>query len=1020
MALGLVGLIALFNLSVAPLPQIEFPTLQVSASLPGASPEVIASSIATPLERQLGQISGITEMSSSSSLGGTSIVLQFDLDRDIDAAARDVDAAIHAARSTLPANLPQLPSYRKVNPADTPVVILVLSSTTYPRSALYEFASSSLQQQLSQIPGVGQVMIGGSALPGIRITLDPSYLNHFGLGLDEVRKLIQSESLKAPAGVIESSANRWILSVNDQLRDLEDYENLRIRTASGSLIRLGDIAEVSHEAEDARAVGFRGNEPCVMLMVNRQPGANIIETAEHVKSMLPALKAQIPAAMNLDIAIDRTLTIRASVDDVKLSLIVSVLLVVGVVYLFLGRLRNTLIPVIAIPVSILGTFGVMYLLGYSINNLTLMALTVATGFVVDDAIVVTENISRHLRSGLGAREAALRGSREIGFTVLSISLSLVAVFLPLLLMEGMLGRLFREFSVTLATSVLISMVISLVTTPMLCAVFLTSSDDSGELSGFERRIFSVLATIEKAYRSSLIWCLDHKTLILMLTLATLIATLKLYMLIPKGFFPQQDTGRLIGQVISDQQSSFRAMEVRLREYLRILGDDPAVKVAVGFAGGGGPSGGGAAGNSARVFAALRPLEERQIDADAVMARLRPKMKSIAGGQLFLQPPQDLRIGGRMSATQWQYTLTATRLEDLRIWAPRLLEALKQTPFITDLNMDQQEGGLTAHVEIDRDKAMRLGISIQAIDDALYDAFGQRQISNVYDRLNQTHVILSVPLESAQNRDALDHIHLKSGAGRSVPLSELASIRSIPVPLTVSHSGQLPSTTLSFNLVPGHSLSDALSKIHAIAEEINLPVEVKGRFQGAALAFQSSMTTLPLLLLAAILSVFIVLSILYEDLLQPLTILSTLPSAGVGALLALMMFKLELNVIGIIGIILLIGIVKKNAIMMIDFALEQSRESGLAHREAILEASILRFRPILMTTLAALFGALPMALGHGPGYEIRMPLGVSIVGGLLLSQIMTLYSTPVIYLAMESLRTRMVRLTATARGIFKAS
>lgn len=1010
LAIALIGIMALYQLPVAPLPQIEFPTIQVSASLPGGSPEVVASAIATPLERQFGQISGVTEMSSSSSLGGASIILQFDPSKNIDAAARDVEAAIQAAKSTLPAYLPQMPSYRKVNPADTPVVILVLSSPTYSREDLYEVASSRLQPQLSQIPGVGQVMLGGSALPGTRITLDSAYLAHYGLGLDEIRTLIQSQTSQGPSGFIESSKTRWMLRSNNQIDRVLDYDNLRITTRSGETIRLGDIARVSHEAEDARAIGYQGHEPCVILMVNRQPGANIIQTAERVKAMLPELKAGIPASMKLELAIDRTLTIRASVEDVKTSLLISVLLVVCVVYLFLGRWRTTLIPVIAIPVSILGTFAVMYALDYSINNLTLMALTVATGFVVDDAIVVTENITRHLRSGVSVLEAALKGSREISFTIFSISLSLVAVFIPLLLLEGMLGRLFREFSITLSTAVLISMLISLITTPMLCALFLKETEKSPGSGIFMRWTQRVLRGVESAYEKSLVWSVQHQGLVLILTLATLMLTLKLYGMIPKGFFPQQDTGRLIGQVISDQQSSFQAMDIRLKEYLSILEEDPAVKVAIGFTGGSGPSGGGSAGNTARIFAALKPLEERKLDADGVMARLRPKMQKLAGGQLFLQPPQDLRIGGRMSATQWQYTLTAIRLEDLRSWAPRVLEAMKRIPFITDLNMDQQEGGSSVRVEIQRDAAMRLGIPIKDIDDALYDAFGQRQIATHYGPMEQTHVILSVPLERASHPDVLGKVQISTNDGRRIPLSEVASFTTVAAPLTVNHSGQLPSTTLSFNLLPGHSLSEAITQIRTVAEEINLPLEVKGQFQGAALAFQSSTATLPWLLLAAIASIYIVLAILYEDVFHPLTILSTLPSAGVGALCALMSAKIELNVIGIIGIILLMGIVKKNAIMMIDVAIHLVREQGLSQKSAMVEASRLRFRPILMTTLAALLGAIPLALGHGPGFEIRQPLGVSIIGGLLLSQIMTLYSTPVVYLAMESFRSGLHKLS----------
>lgn len=997
LSIALIGALAFFQLPVAPLPQIEFPTLQVSAGLPGASPEIVASSLATPLERYLGHLPGLTEMSSSSSLGGASITLQFDLDRDIDGAARDVQAAIHSARSSLPQGLPFLPMYRKVNPADTPVVILSLASPTRDRTELYQLATESLQPALSQIQGVGQVIIGGSSLPGIRVEIEPRILASLGLGLDALRQLIQEETLRLPLGHLDDGDHRLTLVQDALTTDVRGYETLSIPTQGGAMLRLRDVARVTRAAEDARSIGFQGNAPCIILMVNREPGANIIETADRVKDRLETLRRRLPEDTQLTLVIDRTLTIRASVLEVEHSLLLSMLLVFLVVLGFVGRIRTTLIPVIAIPVSLLGTAAVMYLFDYSLNNLTLMALTIATGFVVDDAIVVTENISRHLKDGASPREAALRGSREIAFTVLSISLSLVAVFIPLLLMEGMLGRLFREFSVTLATAVLISMVISLITTPMLCSVFLRGEQAEGR-EGLWGRF-----GIEQAYARSLRLVIRFRGLMLLVTLATLILTLRLYVIVPKGFFPQQDTGRLLGQVIADQTASYQSMVERLKTYLRLMEEDPAVQVAVGFTGGSGPSGGGSAGNTARIFSALKPLEERGLDADGVMARLRGTLKSVAGAQLFLQPPQDLRIGGRMSATQWQYTLTATDYESLRIWAPRVLEAMRQIPMITDLSMDQQSGGLSARIVIDRDAAMRLGLSMRTIDDALYDAFGQRQVATRFDPDNQTHVILTVPLSAAERLEALERIHLKTPDGSTLPLKAIARFTQEPMPLTVNHSGPFPSTTLSFNLTPGHALSDAIPAIKAISAQIGLPLEVKGQFQGAALAFQSSLTTLPLLLLAALFSVYLVLAILYEDLLHPLTILSTLPSAGVGALLGLLFMKLELNVIGIIGIILLIGIVKKNAIMMIDFALHLVREQHLSHEEAIIRASTLRVRPILMTTLAALLGALPLALGRGPGFELRLPLGVSIVGGLALSQIITLYSTPVVYLALEGLR-----------------
>ena len=1006
-AIALIGILAMSRLAVAPLPQIEFPAIQVNAVLPGGSPETLASTVATPLERQFGRIAGITEMSSTSTLGGTSIVLQFDLDRDIDAASRDVQAAINAARSFLPPNLPTLPNYRKVNPADSPVIILALSSDLYPMTEVYNVASSILQQRLSQTPGVGQVMIGGSSLPGIRIEVNPAYLNNYGLGLDDIRRVIQAQNVRRPVGVIENHETTWILKPMDQLMKVEEYQNLIVTTSKGSTLRLGELAKITQAAEDARAIGFKGDQPCVILLVNRQPGANIIDTADRVIAMLPELQASIPAGMSLTKVIDRTLTIRASVHDIELSLVVSILLVVFVVYLFLGNLKTTLIPVIAIPVSILGTYGVMYAFDYSLNNLTLMALTIATGFVVDDAIVVTENITRHLERGLSPRAAAIQGSQEIGFTVLSISISLVAVFLPLLLMEGMIGRLFREFSVTLAAAVLISMVISLVTTPMLCSIFLRREPAMSSSKGrFSQWTETLQTRVESGYGRGIRWVVEHQLLMLFITSLTVFATGYLYKTIPKGFFPQQDTGRLMGQVIADQQTSYQAMVGRLHEYIRIMGADPAIQVVVGFAGGSGPGGGGSAVNTARVFGALKPLEERGLSADGVIGRLRGKMLEVPGGQLFLQPPQDLRIGGKISATQWQYTLKASTLDDLRDWSPRVLEALRSIPAITDLNMDHQNAGLSAVVEIDRQTAMRLGVSVQAIDDALYDAFGQRQVSTLYGPLNQAHVVMSVPLRDAEWASALDDLYVASQSGKAVPLRQVAHFRMENIPLQVNHSEQFPSTTYSFNLIPGYSLSDAIKDIKTVENRIGLPDGVKGKFQGAALAFQSSLKSQPFLVLAALISVYIVLGILYENTLHPITILSTIPSAGVGALLGLMLFKIELNVIGLIGIILLIGIVKKNAIMMIDFALQLEQQEGLDPKEAIIQACLLRFRPIMMTTLAAIFGAIPLAFGRGPGFEIRQPLGISIIGGLLLSQVITLYSTPVVYLAMERFRLKM--------------
>jgi multidrug efflux pump len=1006
-AIALVGVLAMYQLPVAPLPQVEFPAIQVNAVLPGGSPETMASTVATPLERQFGRIAGITEMTSTSTLGSTSVSLQFDLDRDIDAASRDVQAAINAARSFLPPNLPNLPNYKKVNPADSPVIILALSSDLYPLSQIYDVSSSILQQRLSQMPGVGQVMIGGSSMPGIRIVINPSFLNRYGLGLEDVRRVIQAQNIRRPVGMIQNHDMTWILRPTDQLVKVEDYENLIIKAANGTTLRIGDVATVTYAAEDARAIGFHGDEPCVILLVNRYPGANIIDTADHVIASLPALQASIPAGMQLRQVVDRTITIRASVHDIEISLVVSILLVVFVVYLFLGQLRTTLIPIIAIPVSIMGTYAVMYALDYSLNNLTLMALTIATGFVVDDAIVVTENITRHLHAGMTPRQAALKGSKEIGFTVLSISISLIAVFIPLLLMEGMLGRLFREFSVTLAAAVLLSMVISLITTPMLCSVFLKPepSEPPGGLQGGIRRFH---ARMEEGYGRGIRWVVNHQALMLVVTLMTIVGTIQLYKTIPKGFFPQQDTGRLMGQIIADQQTSYQAMIGRLKEYIRIMGEDPAMMSVVGFTGGSGPGGGGNAVNTARVFGALKPLSERKLSSDGVIGRLRGKMLAVPGGQLFLQPPQDLRIGGKISATQWQYTLMASSLDELKEWSPKVFDALKTIPEVVDLNMDHQSAGVSAQVDIDRETAMRLGVSIQAIDDTLYDAFGQRQVSTLYGPLNQSHVVLSVPLDQAQHADALSNLYVTSNDGHQVPLRQVAHFKMENMPLQVNHLDQFPSTTYSFNLIPGYSLNDAILAIKTAEAGIGLPADVKGIFQGAAKAFQSSLKSQPMLVLAALLSVYIVLGILYENTLHPITILSTIPSAGVGALLALMLFKIELNIIGLIGIILLIGIVKKNAIMMIDFALHLEQSEGLDPKESIIKACQLRFRPIMMTTLAAIFGAIPLAFGRGQGFEIRQPLGISIIGGLLFSQVITLYSTPVLYLTMERFRLWLAR------------
>ncbi|QFY41732.1 MMPL family transporter [Candidatus Methylospira mobilis] len=997
LAIAFLGILAMYHLPVSPLPQIEFPTIQVSASLPGASPETMASSVATPLERQFGRIAGITEMSSSSTLGSTSVTMQFDLNRDVDGAARDVESAINAARSSLPANLPSNPSYRKVNPADSPILIMSMTSDLYNRAQLYEAASSVLQQKLSQIRGVGTVTIGGGALPAVRVELNPAYLNNYGLGLEDVRRVLSNANANSPKGILENEENSWIIQTTDQLWNAEDFGNLLVAGGARGNIRLRDVARVTEATEELRAIGFHNNKPCIVLLINRQPGANIIGTVDRILAELPNLAASIPQGMDLLPVLDRTTTIRASMEDIEFTLMLSIALVVIVVFLFLGNARTALIPSIAIPVSLIGTYGIMYLLDYSLNNLSLMALTIATGFVVDDAIVVTENITRHIEQGANAREAALKGAKEIGFTVLSISLSLTAVFIPLLMMEGIIGRLFREFSITLTAAVLISMVISLTTTPMLCSVLLKPSGVPQH--GAQNRWLAQLASIESAYETALRWVLRHQPFMLAITLLTIIATGYLYTVVPKGFFPQQDTGRLMGQAMADQSASFQSMVARIKDYLRIIETDPAVDTVVAFAG----SSGGNPGNQARLFASLKPLGERRASSDEIIGRLRGKLAAVPGASMFLQSPQDLRIGGRMSASQWQYTVRGTSLDELQQWGPRLQEALRNLPALADVNMDQQNGGLSATLDINRENAMRLGISTQAIDDTLYDAFGQRQVSTMYNPLNQNHVVMNVAPELWESPDTLKNIYIGAAGGKQIPLSEIAGFVPEHTPLNVNHSDQFPSVTISFNLNPAFSLGEAIEQIEQAQRDIGVPTGIQGRFQGAAQAFLGSLQSQTLLILAAIFAVYIVLGILYESYLHPVTILSTIPSAGVGALLALMLFHIELNVIGMIGIILLIGIVKKNAIMMIDFALHLERNEGMTAEQSIFRACVLRFRPIMMTTLAALLGAVPLAFGRGTGYELRQPLGISIIGGLILSQMITLFSTPVIYLYMERLK-----------------
>jgi len=994
LALALAGIIGFRLLPVAPLPQVEFPTISVAAALPGASPETMASAVAMPLERQFGRIAGVTDMTSTSYLGSTAIVLQFDLGRNIDGAARDVQAAINAARGQLPSNLPNNPQYRKVNPADSPIIILSVTSETIDTARMYDAASSILQQKLSQVEGVGQVFVGGSSLPAVRAELNPTALNKYGIGLDQVRTALSAANANHPKGQLADATHAWEISATDQLFKADEYRPLIIAYRHGAPVRLGDVGDVVDSVEDVRTAGLSNGKAAVLLIIFRQPGANIIETVDRVRALLPQLQASIPQAMELAVVMDRTPTIRASIHDVELALLISIALVVLVVFLFLRNVWATVIPGVVVPLSLIATFGVMYLLGYSLDNLSLMALTISTGFVVDDAIVVIENITRYLEQGLRPVEAALRGAREIGFTVLSMSASLIAVFIPLLLMGGIVGRLFREFAVTLSVAVAVSLVVSLTTTPMMCAKFLKSQERQAH-GWLYRASGRALELLLHGYETSLSWVLRHTRLTLLVALITVCVNVYLYTIVPKGFFPLQDTGRLMGAIQADQHTSFQAFDRRLHRFMDILLSDPAVDNIVGFTGGNQGT-----TNTGRLFMALKTLDERKASMDQVMTRLRPKLATVPGASLFLQPVQDVRVGGRLSSAMYQFTLQDDDLKELNDWAPRMLRKLQTLPGVVDVSTDQQDRGLEASLAIDRDTASRLGITSQMIDSALYDAFGQRQVSTTYTQLNQYHVVMEVAPEFWQSPDTLRDIYVRSTNGNEVPLSAFTHFAPSTTALAVNHQGQFPSITLSFNLAPGVALGEAVDAIAAGEREIGLPAGVRASFQGTAQAFQASLANEPLLILAALVAVYIVLGILYESYIHPLTILSTLPSAGVGAILALLLCGTDLSVIALIGIILLIGIVKKNAIMMIDFALEAERKEGKPPEEAIYEACVLRFRPIMMTTLAALFGALPLALGLGTGAELRQPLGITIVGGLIVSQLLTLYTTPVIYLYLD--------------------